>query len=1110
MSSRRKIWSLPLALVTALLLVGLLGAVVLAQVVPDPAPEVGTDFVGQEITLQTGASGTENISPTQTTLADAFSDLDNQDPAQANTDLAYTALSTNPAVAEARLADDTTTIVTVWWDGLGARAAADGSADDPDTSCTKRQQALGSSVFVIDEDNAPANTETTTPPSGYCGDFAEVTSDSDADSSIIIQAFHWNMLTGPEMQAAAEAGGLGSPAGYKVPFSGLSREQRAAVENLYIDDDDTDGNKNVLSMGTGTFTIVNRGSDNTYDYDHDDNAATDELVVPFAGIAGTTSVTVKVSDGVGRFLENSVGQGFDVKTVPAELGPVSITDPVGTGETRTVEDGVGYRPLDVDGVPTEPDADIATYEFTISTDTTKIATVFVTGTTFASNHQKVNFSLTDGNNLPFQIRKLNTIPDGTDDDDEPDPVYDRAEMMVRPGATLTESSYEFDLKANELGNPAENSDSKSVKIVVAVDNTAPSFDSGLMEAATVAERASEYVIATFSASDPNNQALSFEIDRAASDAADQILNNLLLDASSGELKTSETGLDFEEDVADDPDTEDVDETFEGDNVHMVVITVSDGTLSASHTITITVTDEDEPERGEALNFAVDEDQAADVKIGSIELTGATGGYMINEQIDGTGSRKASEDSLFKIEDDSTDSSIGNIFLKAAGTLDYEDAAVSNNYTLSVSATGTSPNLVTIMVVDVNESPLFSDVDKARATVDGGAVKLYVLESASVGEIVKVGQDAGGNPATTDAQFDASDEDTRAGWTDIAYDLRYDDDDDAETDMVVYAGAAALVTVDSDGNIKVNTELDTDADDSVPSIDLVLRAFDPNDETLNDTLNITVTIIDTNVAPEFDEPSTLKTHGTVSEGDLVGTEVHRYRATDEDGDPVGYRLRDEDDAPFFTVNVEMVANPSTGVMEPIGVLVTNAGLDYEVSTQHTVEIQAFDTDGDTDEIVVTVDVGNANDSSPGFDSPARLSITVAENTARGFLLANYAATDADGDDVHYSLSGADAKSFMISDTGDLMTLESLDYDSQTPCSTAGCAVTVNASDMPGAASGAPVAGRHTGAATADVVIAVSPVEDSVSTLGVTKANPVPGTTMGEADDCPGQYKGVDKR
>ena len=49
-------------------------------------------------------------------------------------------------------------------------------------------------------------------------------------------------------------------------------------------------------------------------------------------------------------------------------------------------------------------------------------------------------------------------------------------------------------------------------------------------------------------------------------------------------------------------------------------------------------------------------------------------------------------------------------------------------------------------------------------------------------------------------------------------------------------------------------------------------------------------------------------------------------------------------------------------------------------------------------------------------------------------------------------------------------------------------------MPDAESGAPVA-SHKGPATAAVVITITAIEDSVSTLDVTKANPVPGTEMG---------------
>ena len=297
-------------------------------------------------------------------------------------------------------------------------------------------------------------------------------------------------------------------------------------------------------------------------------------------------------------------------------------------------------------------------------------------------------------------------------------------------------------------------------------------------------------------------------------------------------------------------------------------------------------------------------------------------------------------------------------------------------------------------------------------------------------------------------------------------------------------------------------LDTDADDAVRSIGLVLRAVDADEQgdppalgsPLHDALHLSVTVIDTNVAPVFDDPSRAQTHAIVSEGAAVGTVVHTYRATDEDGDTVRYRLRDEDDAPFFTVEETMNA-----AGEEIGVLKTAAGLDYETSTSHTVEIQAYDTDGDTDEIVIEIEITNVNDEAPVFDATPRLTIPVAENTPRGTILANYSASDGDGDTVTYSLqAGGNSKSFYIdSATGDLKTLESLDYDSNTPCPATGCSVTIIASDGTNNA-------MHNGSEPS-VTITVSPVEDSVSTLSVTKANPVPGTTMGDANTALGNTK-----
>ena len=140
--------------------------------------------------------------------------------------------------------------------------------------------------------------------------------------------------------------------------------------------------------------------------------------------------------------------------------------------------------------------------------------------------------------------------------------------------------------------------------------------------------------------------------------------------------------------------------------------------------------------------------------------------------------------------------------------------------------------------------------------------------------------------------------------------------------------------------------------------------------------------------------------------------------------------------------------------------------------------------------------NLNDNDPALTGDAR--IPVAENTPRDNVLATYTATDADGDIdgdgvvVTYGIRGGQSKSFRITQDGELLTVESLDYDSGTPCPSGTCTLTVYASD-----------GERED--TIDVTIQVTQVEDSVSTLSVTKANPVPGTTMGEAMTALGNTK-----
>jgi len=73
---------------------------------------------------------------------------------------------------------------------------------------------------------------------------------------------------------------------------------------------------------------------------------------------------------------------------------------------------------------------------------------------------------------------------------------------------------------------------------------------------------------------------------------------------------------------------------------------------------------------------------------------------------------------------------------------------------------------------------------------------------------------------------------------------------------------------------------------------------------------------------------------------------------------------------------------------------------------------------------------------------------------------------------------------------LTVLESLDADSGTPCGDAGCHFKITATD----------GGNPSMSDTLDVTVNVSNAEDSVSTFKISKANPVPGVSMGNPDSA----------
>ena len=204
------------------------------------------------------------------------------------------------------------------------------------------------------------------------------------------------------------------------------------------------------------------------------------------------------------------------------------------------------------------------------------------------------------------------------------------------------------------------------------------------------------------------------------------------------------------------------------------------------------------------------------------------------------------------------------------------------------------------------------------------------------------------------------------------------------------------------------------------------------EAANNSIYIDITLV--NNAPVFtDGTSTTRSIAeNTASGQNIGAAV---AATDADNDTLQYTLTGTDASSFSIVSTS-------------GQLQTNAALNYESKTSYSVTVSVSDNKGGSDNIDVTIDVTNVNET-PANNAPVftgtSTTRSVAENTVSGQNIgAAVAATDADGDTLDYTLGGDDAASFrIVSTSGQLQTKAALNYESKTSYS-----VTVSVSDNKG--------------------------------------------------------------
>ena len=530
-----------------------------------------------------------------------------------------------------------------------------------------------------------------------------------------------------------------------------------------------------------------------------------------------------------------------------------------------------------------------------------------------------------------------------------------------------------------------------------------------------------------------------------------------------------------------PDPDDVDYgsenmlTYTGDDA--LVVTIDDGydnqedadgsdipDLELTINLTVNVEPPPTPEFPVA-NVDIDENMVGVVLAATdVALTSIIGAENVTVAHAG-GSNAGALDADGNNANFSVDEESGEVSLVKVGGLNYEVDGGSHTLTLSVTRDRDETSLGSVTVVvavnDVNEVPVFAA---------GASYAREIEENAQIGATV-------GDPV-----------------------MATDQDGDAITFRVTApskASFAVVTTANADGSYSGQIQVSGAIDINRSPYKITITAMDDGSPAMSATQDVEITLGNINDPPEFDavdaKTNTNIKARTIAENARAGTRVATFTATDKDGGDViqgvHFVLRDATDTDNFNIENESSGGENIGVLS----VATGANLEYDIQqdspspVEYTIEVNACDADNDCNELTIVVTLENSNDETPviGNDDGSQ---SVDENSPRGTVLGDYGATDKDNlnqpgfDTITYTLEGTHRKEFQISGAGVLMTLASLDYDTPVPCRT--CDITVVATDDSGKKD------------EQDVTITVTAVEDSISTLNVSKANPVPGTAMGE--------------
>ena len=395
-----------------------------------------------------------------------------------------------------------------------------------------------------------------------------------------------------------------------------------------------------------------------------------------------------------------------------------------------------------------------------------------------------------------------------------------------------------------------------------------------------------------------------------------------------------------------------------DNIYQLEISASDGANSATQALSISVTN-----LNEAHSFAL-----TSVSLVT-EENNASFAYTAEAAIDPDQGQTLSYQ-LSGSDQGAFDFDITTRILSFKANPDFEtpaDQGQDNTYQISIvafDADHSASQNISISVTDLNdEAPQFTSLSSQSVS----------YTTAQVGEIVYTAQ-------ATDA--DLGDQIIYALGGADASDFTFN----TTTGALAFAQLPSLTEFQSAGAGGIAYAL------TITATDLASNS---------NVLDLTVNLVDdTGNAPEFSQAS-----ATINVNENITGSFYQAVASDADGDPVAYSLEGSD-AAAFTIE------PSSGELS------FNSAPDHELPADddgdNVYELSIIATDspvGNQAQQSLIVAVINLNDNPPQFDLASN-SFDVAENST---AVTSISASDADGDDLTFSLTNTADSSFFSLDS-----------------------------------------------------------------------------------------------